>query len=66
LHFNPILHTAWLDNLALTLKSNTSKYYFDEKSSFTFLKFCYETGKSMLCEKQFSFNAISVLKMFNL
>jgi hypothetical protein len=36
---NPILHTAWLESHALTLKSNTAKYYFGEKSSFlhTFL-----------------------------
>jgi hypothetical protein len=41
---NPILHTAWLNNHALTLKRNTAKYYFDEKSSFlhTFLKNCCE------------------------
>jgi hypothetical protein len=32
--FNPILHTTWLNNHALTLKSNTAKYYFGEKSSF--------------------------------
>jgi hypothetical protein len=31
---NPILYTAWLNNHALTLKSNTAKYYFDEKTSF--------------------------------
>ncbi len=38
---NPILHTAWLESHALTLKNNTAKYYFGEKSSFlhTFLKF---------------------------
>ncbi len=30
---NSILHTAWLDDNALTLKSNTAKYYFGEKSS---------------------------------
>jgi hypothetical protein len=29
---NSILYTAWLDNQALTLKSNTAKYYFGEKS----------------------------------
>ncbi len=42
--FNPILHTVWLDNHALTLKSNSAKYYFHEKSRFlhTFLKFCCE------------------------
>jgi hypothetical protein len=27
-YFNPILHTAWLDNHALTLRSNSAKYYF--------------------------------------
>jgi hypothetical protein len=45
--FNPILHTAWLDNHALTLKSNSAKYYFQEKSRFlhTFLKFCCESRK---------------------
>jgi hypothetical protein len=44
---NPILHTAWLNNHALTLKSNTAKYYFGEKSSIlhTFLKFCSESRK---------------------
>ncbi len=31
---NPILHTAWLDNHALTLKRNSAKYYFHEKSRF--------------------------------
>ncbi len=43
--FNPILHTAWLNNHALTLKRNTAKYYFGEKSSFlhTFLKICCES-----------------------
>jgi hypothetical protein len=30
---NPILHSAWL-NHALTLKSNTAKYYSGKKSSF--------------------------------
>jgi hypothetical protein len=33
---SPILHTAWLDNHALTLKRNTAKYYFGEKSSFAY------------------------------
>ncbi len=43
--FNPILHTAWLDNHALTLKRNAAKYYFGEKSSFlhTFLNICCES-----------------------
>jgi hypothetical protein len=42
-HLNPILHTAWLDNHALTLKRNTAKYNFFEKSSYlhTFVEnFC--------------------------
>jgi hypothetical protein len=45
--FNPILHTAWLHNHALTLKRNTAKYYFGQKSSFlhTFLKMCCESRK---------------------
>jgi hypothetical protein len=45
--FNPILHTAWLNNHALTLKRNTAKYYFGEKSSFlhTFLKISCESRK---------------------
>jgi hypothetical protein len=25
--FNPILHTAWLESHALTLKNNTANYY---------------------------------------
>jgi hypothetical protein len=43
---NPILHTAWLDNHALTLKSSSAKYFY-EKSRFlhTFLKFCCESRK---------------------
>ncbi len=28
----PILHTAWIDNHALTQKINTAKYYLGEKS----------------------------------
>jgi hypothetical protein len=32
---NPILHTAWLDNHALTVKQKyTAKYYIGEKSRF--------------------------------
>ena len=30
---NSILHTAWLNKHALTLKGNTSKFYYGEKSS---------------------------------
>ncbi len=45
INFNPILHTTWLESHALTLKNNTAKYYFNEKSSFlhTFLKFSPES-----------------------
>jgi hypothetical protein len=44
---NPILHTKWLENHALTLKRNTPRYYLAEKSSFlhTFLKLCCESRK---------------------
>jgi hypothetical protein len=44
---NPILPSAWLDIHALTLKRNTEKYYFGEKSSFwhTFQKFVVNQGK---------------------
>jgi hypothetical protein len=44
---NAILHTAWLNNHAQTLKRNTAKYYFGEKSSFlhTFLKSCCASRK---------------------
>jgi hypothetical protein len=46
-NFNPILHTAWLDNHALTLKINSAKFNFYEKSRFlhTSLKFCCESRK---------------------
>ncbi len=46
-YINPILHTAWLDNHALTSKRNSAKYYYHEKSRFlyTFLKFCCESRK---------------------
>jgi hypothetical protein len=45
-----ILHTAWLNNCALTLKSNTTKYYFGEKSGFlqTFRKFCCVSRKILV------------------
>jgi hypothetical protein len=62
--FNPILHTAWLNIHALTLKRNTAKYYFGEKSSFlhTFLKFCCEYQENLSqTERLFNFNVISVL-----
>ncbi len=47
LNLNPILHTVWLDNHALSFKSNNAKYYFGEKSSFlhTFLKLSSESRK---------------------
>ena len=44
---NPILHTWWLDNHALTLTNYTAKYYFGEKSKslHTFLTFRPESRK---------------------
>jgi hypothetical protein len=54
---NPILHTAWLDNHALNLKSNSAKYYFYEKSRFlhTFLNFVVNQGKFKSSSKSFYF-----------
>ncbi len=37
-YLKPILHTTWLNNHALTLKINTPKHYFGEKSSFLHTK----------------------------
>jgi hypothetical protein len=34
LHFNPMLHTAWLNNHALFLKRNTAKYHLVENPFF--------------------------------
>jgi hypothetical protein len=53
--FNPILHTAWLDYHAVTLKSNNANYCFGEQSSIPFKIFIVKHGK-------FTFNALSVLK----
>jgi hypothetical protein len=52
---NPILHTAWLNNHALTLKRNTAKYYFSEKATFlhTFLKICCKSWKILVKLKDF-------------
>jgi hypothetical protein len=65
---NPILHTAWLDSHALTLKSSTAKYYFCEKSSFlhTSCNFVVNQGKFKSSSKHFTFNDISVFKKVNL
>ncbi len=60
--FIPILHTAWLDDHALTLKSNTAIYFF---GGFEYLhKICRESRKIGVKFKNFllfTFNAISVL-----
>jgi hypothetical protein len=55
--YNPILHTAWLDNHALPLKRNTAKYYFGEKSSclHTFLKFAVYQEKFESSSRTFYF-----------
>jgi hypothetical protein len=63
---NPILHTAWSESHALTLKNNTSKYYFGGKSSFlhTFLKFYPEFRTIQVNFKNILLS--SVLKKVNL
>jgi hypothetical protein len=62
--FNTILHTAWLNNHALTLKRNTEKYYFGEKFNFlhTFLNIVLNQGYLSQTHRLFNLNAISVLK----
>jgi hypothetical protein len=54
---NPILHTAWLESHALTLKNNTAKYYFGQKSSFLYtnLKFSLESRTIQISFKTFYF-----------
>jgi hypothetical protein len=66
--FNPILHPAWLDNHALTLKSNSAKYYFHEKSRFlhTFQSFVVNQRKVKLSSKTFYFQCYKCLKKVNL
>jgi len=53
-----MLHTAWLNNRALTLKSNSTKYYFGEKSGFlqTFRKFCCVSRKILVKLKNILLN----------
>jgi hypothetical protein len=53
--FYTILHTAWLNNHALTLKRKTAKNYFGEKSSFlqTFQKICCESSNIEVKFKDF-------------
>jgi hypothetical protein len=57
---NPILHTPWLNNHALTLKRNTAKYYFGEKSSVlhTFLSICCEASKIKVKLKEFFYSML--------
>jgi hypothetical protein len=63
LKVNPILHTAWLNSHALTLKSNTAKYSFAEKSNFFLPKILLWIKENLSQpQKLFNFNAISVLK----
>ncbi len=68
LYYIPILHTAWLESHALTLKNNTAKYYFDEKSSFlqTFLKFSPESRTVQVIFKNILQSILCVLKKVNL
>jgi hypothetical protein len=64
---NPILHTAWLESHALTLKNNTSKYYFGEKTSIlhTFIKFSPEEQFKSI-SKTFYFQCYKCFKKVNL
>jgi hypothetical protein len=64
---NPILHTAWLNNHAITLKSNTAKYYFGENPVFCIpsQNFVGNQGKFKSSSKHLNFNARSVLKIVN-
>jgi hypothetical protein len=56
-NFNPILHTAMLENRTLTLKKNPEKYYFCKKSSVL------NPGKfRSIVQRHFTFNAINVFK----
>jgi hypothetical protein len=59
----PIFHTAWLNKRALTLKSNTTKYYFGKKSGFlqTFQMFILYTRKILV---KFKNILLSMLSMF--
>jgi hypothetical protein len=52
---NPILHTAWLNNHALTLKRNIPTYFFDDKSFFLQIlpKVCCESRKILVRLKNF-------------
>ncbi len=60
---NLILHTAWLNNHALTLKRNTTKYYF---GFFAYLpkNLLWIKENLCLCQRLFNFNATSVLKKY--
>jgi hypothetical protein len=62
--FNPILHTAWLDNHTRTLNSYFAKYYFGEKYVFlqTFLQIFVNQENLSQVQKHLTFNAISVWK----
>jgi hypothetical protein len=53
----PILHTAWLENHALTLKRNTEKKYYFGKKIFlhTFLKLIVNQGKFRSSSKSFHY-----------
>jgi hypothetical protein len=64
---NPILHTSWLDNHALTEKSNSPKYG-EKIQFFAYLPNILLGIKENLnqVQKHFTFNAVVVLKKVNL
>jgi hypothetical protein len=62
---NPVLHTVWLDNNTLTVRRNTEKYYFGEKSSFCTPSEAFVVNQEKLKSSSktcITFNAIRVLK----
>ncbi len=62
---NPILHTVWLENHALSLKCNTAKYYVGGKSEFLayFPKMWSWFNENVSqVQKNFTFKAISIWK----
>ncbi len=62
--FSPILHTMWLDNLAMTLKSNSAQYYLVKIQTFAYLRKIFSWIKENLSQVQkiFTFHATSALK----
>ncbi len=66
--YNLNLHTAWLENHALTLKNKTAKYYFGEESCIlqSCLTFYAEPRKILVKFKIFFLLSVIVFKKVNL